>query len=40
LKMGGDYLQHLGLTGQAVPLTKNGCANTKFNLQTLKKTMT
>jgi hypothetical protein len=39
LKMGGDYLQYLGLTGQAVPLTKNGCANTKFNLQTLKKTM-
>jgi Uncharacterized conserved protein len=40
LKMGGDYLQSLGLTGQAIPLTKNGCANTKFNLETLKKLMT
>ncbi len=39
LKMGGDFLQHLGLTGQAVPLTKNGCANTRFNLETLKKVM-
>lgn len=39
LKMGGDYLQHLGLTGQAIPLTKNGCANTQFSLDTLKKTM-
>ncbi len=39
LKMGGDYLQQLGLTGQAIPLTKNGCANTKFNLDTLRKLM-
>lgn len=39
LKMGGDYLRQLGLTGQAMPLTKNGCANTKFNLETLKKIM-
>jgi hypothetical protein len=39
LKMGGDYLQQLGLSGQAIPLTKNGCANTKFSLETLKKIM-
>ena len=39
LKMGDEYLQQLGLTGQAVPLTKNGCANTKFNLETVKKIM-
>lgn len=39
LKMGGDYLQHLGLSGQAVPLTKNGCANTRFSLDTLNKIM-
>jgi hypothetical protein len=39
LKMGGDHLQYLGLTGQAIPLTKNGCANTKFSLETLKKIM-
>ncbi len=36
LKMGADYLGRLGLAGQAVPLTKNGCANTKFSLRTLK----
>jgi hypothetical protein len=40
LKMGGDYLQRLGLTGQALPLTKNGCANTKFSLETLQKLLT
>lgn len=40
LKIGDEYLQHLGLTGQAIPLTKNGCANTKFNMETLKKIMT
>ena len=39
LKLGGDYLQNIGLIGQAVPLTKNGCANTRFNLETLKNTM-
>lgn len=36
LKMGGDFLWQLGLSGQAIPLTKNGCANTQFNLETLK----
>ena len=36
LKMGADYIGRLGLAGQAVPLTKNGCANTKFSLRTLK----
>lgn len=40
LKLGGDYIQNIGLAGQAVPLTKNGCANTRFNLETLKNTMT
>lgn len=39
LKMAGDYLERLGLSGQAVPLTKNGCANTKFSLDTLRKVM-
>ena len=37
LKMGDEYLQYQGLAGQAIPLTKNGCANTKFNMETLKK---
>ncbi|UCE95372.1 MAG: DUF116 domain-containing protein [Candidatus Bathyarchaeota archaeon] len=40
LKIGGDFMQYLGLTGQAIPLTKNGCANTRFSLETLKKIMT
>lgn len=39
LKMGGDYIQRLGSAGQAIPLTKNGCANTKFSLETLKKVL-
>lgn len=37
LKMGDEYLQLLGLSGQAIPLTKNGCANTKFSMETLKR---
>jgi hypothetical protein len=40
LKIGDEFLQNLSLAGQAIPLTKNGCANTKFNLETLKKIMT
>ncbi len=39
LKMGGDFLQGIGLSGQAIPLTKNGCANTEFNMETLRKIM-
>lgn len=39
LKMGGGHLQQLGISGQAVPLTKNGCANTWFNMETLKRIM-
>lgn len=30
-------LEKTGLPGQNVPLIKNGCANTTFNLQTLKE---
>jgi hypothetical protein len=39
LRMGGEYLKHLGVTGQALPLIKNGCANTKFSLENLKALM-
>ncbi len=39
LRLGSDFLQRQGLAGQAIPLTKNGCANTKFSLGTLKKIM-
>jgi len=39
LKLAGEGLKLLGLTGQAVPLIKNGCANTNFSLQSLEKTL-
>lgn len=35
IKLGGKAINHLGIPGQAVPLVKNGCANTSFNIQTL-----
>ena len=37
LTLGGDYLAALGRVGQAVPLVKNGCANTRFSIETLKR---
>ncbi len=36
LKMGVDLLKSKKLPGQSVFLTKNGCANTKFNLRSLQ----
>lgn len=39
LKLGGEVLEKSGLSGQAIPLIKNGCSNTSFNLQTLEKTL-
>jgi hypothetical protein len=39
IKIGGDTLKNMGVTGQAVPLIKNGCANTVFNVETLFKTL-
>jgi hypothetical protein len=35
IKMFGPFLKTVGLAGQAIPLIKNGCANTVFNLETL-----
>ncbi|MBC7131259.1 DUF116 domain-containing protein [Candidatus Bathyarchaeota archaeon] len=35
LKLAGEILNRMGLPGQAVPLLKNGCANTVFNIETL-----
>ena len=35
LRIGGAYLKSIGVAGQALPLLKNGCANTKFNLDGL-----
>ena len=41
IKMSGEILSGSGsgLAGQAIPLIKNGCANTVFNIETLAKTL-
>jgi len=39
LKLGGQFLRKTGLAGQAVPLIKNGCANTSFSLTNLERTL-
>lgn len=39
IRMSGETLKELGVAGQAVPLIKNGCANTAFNVETLLKTL-
>ena len=38
-RMSGDVLRNLGVAGQAVPLIKNGCASTVFNMETLLSTL-
>jgi hypothetical protein len=39
LRLGGEYLKKIGVTGQALSLLKNGCANTKFNMDSLNALM-
>ena len=39
IKLAEGVLEKTGLPGQTVPLIKNGCANTKFNIQALKKVL-
>jgi len=39
LKLAGDLMKKVGLAGQAIPLVKNGCANTSFSLKSLEKTL-
>lgn len=39
MKMSGELLESMSVSGQAVPLLKNGCANTVFNMDTLIKTL-
>ncbi|MEM3823813.1 MAG: DUF116 domain-containing protein [Candidatus Bathyarchaeia archaeon] len=39
LKLAGEVLTQMGIAGQAVPLLKNGCANTFFNIETLLKVL-
>jgi len=35
VKLAGEALSRMNIPGQAVPLLKNGCANTFFNIETL-----
>jgi len=37
--MSGEKLNSMGMAWQSVPLLKNGCANTFFNMETLIKTL-
>ncbi|MCL6578484.1 MAG: DUF116 domain-containing protein [Candidatus Bathyarchaeota archaeon] len=37
IRLGGEITQQMDVVGQAVPLIKNGCANTIFNIETLIK---
>lgn len=39
LKLGGNFLKNVNLAGQAIPLIKNGCANTSFSLKSLENTL-
>ncbi|MEM2554606.1 MAG: DUF116 domain-containing protein [Nitrososphaerota archaeon] len=36
LKLGSNYLRNLNIPGQGIPLIKNGCANTKFSIESLE----
>jgi hypothetical protein len=38
-KLSGEMLEKMGVAGQAIPLIKNGCANTIFTIETLIKTL-
>jgi hypothetical protein len=38
-RLSGGMLEKLDIAAQAVPLIKNGCANTIFNVETLTKTL-
>lgn len=37
VRAGGETLKAMNVTGQTVPLIKNGCANTVFNIESLSK---
>ena len=39
IKLSGEILGGTDVAGQAIPLIKNGCANTAFNMETLVKTL-
>lgn len=39
IKISGEILGGTDIAGQAIPLIKNGCANTAFNMETLGKVL-
>jgi hypothetical protein len=39
MKISGEVLHSTGVAGQAIPLIKNGCSGTVFNMETLVKTL-
>lgn len=39
IKLGRDYLEKDGIPYQGVPLLKNGCSRTEFNMETYKKVL-
>ena len=39
VKMSMDLLKSMDVTGQSVPLLKNGCTDTVFNIETLGRTL-
>jgi hypothetical protein len=39
IKMGVKLLKQMSISSQTVPLIKNGCANTRFNIETLFQTL-
>jgi hypothetical protein len=39
IKISGEIVDGTDVAGQAIPLIKNGCANTVFNMETLIKTL-
>jgi hypothetical protein len=39
MKLSGELLSSMDVAGQAIPLIKNGCANTVFNMETLANTL-
>ena len=40
IKLGIGFVESAGLAIKGIPLTKNGCANTQFNLDSLKEALT
>lgn len=39
VRIGAESLKRMGFAGQSVPLIRNGCTNTSFDLRTLEKTL-